>query len=56
MREKLKECPFCGGAAECETFNDIHLWVECTCCGARTRTKHGEEVDAIEAWNRRIGE
>lgn len=54
--QKLKKCPFCGGEAE--------VWVSgvtdraivyCTVCDAQIRIRPTEQ-EAIEAWNKRVGE
>ena len=52
---ELKKCPFCGGEAEYEEFNDgFFTWgrVECK-CGAMLTTP---PVTTIEAWNNRVTE
>lgn len=65
----LKNCPFCGGEAECyRTVIKTNLGysdavaVRCAACGAKTgyvlfdgrKHPNGEEyTEAIEAWNRR---
>lgn len=53
---ELKKCPFCGGEAEYEVFNDgFFTWgrVECKQCGAMITTP---PVNTIEAWNNRATE
>lgn len=61
---KLKKCPFCGGEAEATEmqdtwYNDTMHWYiccsKCSCCLGG----YGEfttEAEAIEAWNKRVGE
>ena len=52
---ELKKCPFCGGEAEYEKFNDgFFVWgrVECK-CGAMLTTP---SLTTIEAWNNRVTE
>ncbi len=55
MREgkKLKKCPFCGG--EAHVVGILTRWVVCDECGAELKFFKTEE-EAIEAWNRRVGE
>lgn len=55
--DKPKDCPFCGGEAECSdsscTVNGEFKWtVECLNCGVITSPYERKE-DAIKAWNRR---
>ena len=56
---KLRECPFCGGEAfvfkTIETPLPIMYAVVCKACYAGTNHKT-KEIQAIEAWNNRIGE
>lgn len=52
-KNKLKPCPFCGGAAHVVGFSA--KWVFCNSCGAEAQCFDTEE-EAIEAWNRRVGE
>ena len=49
--DELKSCPFCGGEAD-EYAEDEYLQIECQKCGARSRKD--SDMDAIEAWNRRV--
>ena len=49
---ELKPCPFCGDDANIVTGN---TWVHCMGCGAETDYYDTVE-EAIEAWNRRVGE
>ena len=64
MSEKLKPCPFCGGAGEIvrkvtESLT-VFYFVQCLDCGA-TGSMEGQEpdspvvgiTDAVAAWNRR---
>ncbi|MEY8367567.1 Lar family restriction alleviation protein [Anaerovoracaceae bacterium 42-11] len=55
MREgkKLKKCPFCGG--EASIIGHSTIWVYCNECLGQTAAGDTEE-EAIEAWNRRVGE
>lgn len=51
--KELKPCPFCGGEAKYEEFDDgFFNWgrVECKQCGAMITTP---PTNTIEAWNRR---
>lgn len=49
---ELKPCPFCGGNAY---IGNGRTWVRCVECGAETGCYDTEE-EAIEAWNRRVGD
>ena len=51
---KLRECPFCGGEADCwsEDTNYSVMCRDCKAFGLYYRTEH----EAIEAWNRRAVE
>ena len=52
----LRECPFCGGEAEHEVFNDGFFTlgrVECKQCKAMLTTP---PVNTINAWNNRVTE
>ena len=55
---ELKPCPFCGGK-DCGTLTTSYdgYWhaVFCENCMAQTRKCRRKE-DAIEAWNRRVGD
>lgn len=64
MSEKLKPCPFCGGEAEYERFNNPKTWftVRCSRCGCQTDGFCINHDDATAAenkaanaavWNRR---
>ena len=64
MSETLKPCPFCGGDAKIKCGEIVnryntavyrHYHVECMSCGVDTRY-FDTEADAIEAWNRAMGE
>lgn len=65
---ELKPCPFCGGEAEEKhmkrkklfarfTFphTTYFVYIRCKLCGATTTVKWTRE-NAIEAWNRRVGD
>ena len=55
-KNELKPCPFCGGKAEHEIFDDGFLvWcrVECKPCGVTLTVPYVVGEEAIEAWNRR---
>lgn len=51
---ELKPCPFCGGNAEQRKnrFIGWEYWIQCTKCGATTKSSHYEKL-ASEVWNRR---
>ncbi len=52
----LKPCPFCGGEAEI-WVSDVsdRAVIYCRGCDAQIQIKPNEE-EAIEAWNKRVGE
>lgn len=71
----IRECPFCGATDDAvilqrrvNAMNDVrYVYVECQCCGARTRTKSifddeeqpetgysDSEKRVIYAWNMRV--
>ena len=52
MEHTLKPCPFCGGKAEVNEFNDF-IWIYCSVCESET-TLFVTLEQAIEAWNRRV--
>lgn len=64
MNEKLKPCPFCGGAMKCDykfrplRYAIVHVskfyWSD-RCYGGTDYCYESSE-DAIDAWNRRVGE
>ena len=53
MSDKLKPCPFCGGHAIIDGFDDTLWIVICKECNASIGYKETKE-EAIEAWNRRV--
>lgn len=56
---ELKKCPFCGSTGPQRiTDNNELFWVRCkfsSCTASYTRAFHSDK-EAIEAWNRRVGE
>ena len=52
---KLKPCPFCGGEASMYIAYDDGYYVCCDECGCGLPVYNTEE-EAIEAWNKRVGE
>ena len=68
--DKIKPCPFCGAVARLLVIDGVK--VMCTKCDCQTKThddmnpfvgldnwrdgKHIAVVEAIEEWNKRIGE
>jgi Lar family restriction alleviation protein len=56
MEEKLKPCPFCGGAVIAKNNHGWYVWCE-DCYAMFGRDEYGgiytEEHYAISAWNRR---
>lgn len=54
MSEKLKPCPFCGGEAEYERFNNPKTWftVRCSRCGCQTDGFCINHDDATAAENK----
>ena len=60
MTEKLKPCPFCGGKAQHYTYSTYggreKHGIECLKC-IKACVDHCEtKKEAVEAWNRRIGD
>lgn len=60
---ELKPCPFCGGEAyTCYAINDYNRWgVSCRGCGCTVEVEEWKGItdtseQAIEAWNKRVGE
>lgn len=62
-RDRVRDCPFCGGEARVWTRTSfdrrvlketLRTTVLCSECGCRT-TAHARPRDAIEAWNSRVG-
>lgn len=54
----LLHCPFCGGAARIESYQDyitdeISYTIQCNNCGSET-DEFEERLDAIMAWNTRV--
>lgn len=56
MKDKLKPCPFCGGAAELVMNTVGQFCAQCRNykCGATIIAEVYD--DAVDAWNRRAGE
>lgn len=60
----LKPCPFCGGKAQLDHNQGGILtrsYVRCNSCGCKTweftiSTEESSDMEAIEAWNRRVGD
>lgn len=64
----LKPCPFCGSMKikDRERQKGAHreVWIQCHICNARTGIYDGMiyepyrtlKAEAVEAWNRRVGE
>lgn len=58
-KEKFKPCPFCGGEAELEYFEDsfgenkVHIFCKNWECVASTKP-FDREQPAISAWNKRV--
>ncbi len=57
--ERLKPCPFCGGAATFDYDDDDGWnWIECTACGASTNARVSAMDDCkpllLEQWNKRL--
>ena len=58
MSKKLNPCPFCGGEAEIDYFDDDEWFVRCANlegdCEICPSTRFYEtREEAVEAWNRR---
>ena len=56
--DELKPCPFCGSKDSgilTTSYDGYWFAVFCENCMVQTR-KCRQEKDAIEAWNRRVGE
>ena len=60
--ETLAPCPFCGGEATHDTYQEESLWshnivtkdqVGCMECDIWLRSEPGYKVEAITAWNTR---
>lgn len=57
--DNLKPCPFCGGEAEHEIFDDgffIYCRVECKPCGVMMTKAYTTGNEGITAWNRRVND
>lgn len=54
MMRELKPCPFCGGEAHIHRHE--RFGVECDECGMGLGCIKNTEKEAIEAWNRRVGD
>lgn len=58
-RADLKTCPFCGGEAKIhKRLNTPYYAVVCKdtkCSGHNLYVLFWKEIDAITAWNRRVG-
>ena len=52
---ELKHCPFCGGEASTYVAYDDGYYVCCDECGCGLPVFNTEQ-EAIEAWNKRVGE
>lgn len=53
---KLRKCPFCGGEAQMwESDITGRALIYCSCCDAGISLKKNI-AEAIEAWNKRVGE
>ncbi|SHJ02117.1 restriction alleviation protein, Lar family [Anaerovibrio lipolyticus DSM 3074] len=52
---KIKECPFCGGAAHIAKYKGQKdtYYATCDSCFAESDLKESEQ-EAMEAWNRRF--
>ncbi len=55
-REDLKPCPFCGSRAIMHIDSGYLYYIECInlACVARDTRWFKSEIEAIEAWNKRI--
>ena len=56
MIEELKACPFCGGNAEILNYSATEWLVHCPVCGGMVERWRETKKDAIEQWNRRVGD
>lgn len=60
MDNELKPCPFCGGEAEHEIFDDgffVYCRVMCKPCGVmmtKAYLRYSTGNEGIVAWNRRV--
>lgn len=52
MTKELKPCPFCGGEATVEPFNDENWFASCNECDA-TIEDFPNRSEAAKAWNAR---
>lgn len=56
MTEKLKPCPFCGGAAKLNAPGYVFCspyWCKCTRCGAEGPIE-SSKLEAEKGWNKRV--
>jgi len=72
LNDELKPCPFCGGEIDTIIKDDTQCFVVCRNCGCKgapsyaiteedaivydTTTKEHSNTEAIEKWNKRIGD
>ena len=60
--EQLKSCPFCGGEASVDVDDDGYYVVgcdedcRCPCNVFYTNQGYYTEKEAIEVWNKRVGD
>lgn len=54
---ELRPCPFCGGEAKLVRANNSwHKVICCKCTGSAGSWRTVTRQEAIEAWNRRVGD
>ena len=59
MPNELKPCPFCGGNAHQEIFDDgffVFIHIECVSCGAKIVRHYETGSEGATAWNRRAND